>query len=438
MDRKIRFIVVGTANRGLFTFARRLLNRQGRGRPEFPQRAEVVALVDTNLTRARAAAAELDRPDIPAFTTVDEALRQTAADWAIVTTPDSTHADIVIACLRGGLDVLVDKPLATSVWECDRILQAMRQTKRRVVVGHNYRYYSNALQAARLVRSGALGDILSVDAAEMLSYSHGGDYFHRWHSDFSKSAGLMNHKGCHFIDLINWILNDAPVEVSAMGGRRFYKPRPDLPHGERCLDCGITATCPHFFDLRKWEGILERIYLAPESDDGYRRDLCVFSDRHTICDHEVLNIRYARGVLASFTLITFAPKEYMYMNFTGTAGRLELGSDPGSGGQYLRHYHSNGKVENFDFKTGGGEHGHDAADTLLVADILGMEGSDPIQRATPEEARQAVLVADMAARSIAAGGRPVCAEETGRDFPPQPLVANDGMGKRQSKQNGDK
>jgi hypothetical protein len=50
----------------------------------------------------------------------------------------------------------------------------------------------------------------------------------------------------------------------------------------------------------------------------------------------------------------------------------------------------------------------------------------------------AVLVADMAARSIAAGGRPVCAEETGRDFPPQPLVANDGMGERKSKQNGDK
>ena len=41
MDRKIRFTVVGTANRGLFTFARRLLYRQGRGRPEFPQRAEV-------------------------------------------------------------------------------------------------------------------------------------------------------------------------------------------------------------------------------------------------------------------------------------------------------------------------------------------------------------------------------------------------------------
>jgi hypothetical protein len=79
-----------------------------------------------------------------------------------------------------------------------------------------------------------------------------------------------------------------------------------------------------------------------------------------------------------------------------------------------------GSVENTDFTRESGEHGHGDADNRLIADLIGLEGSLPIQRAKPEEARRAVLIADMAARSIADGNRCVFAEETGRDFPPPP------------------
>jgi len=67
-------------------------------------------------------------------------------------------------------------------------------------------------------------------------------------------------------------------------------------------------------------------------------------------------------------------------------------------------------------------YGHGGADVRLIADLLGMDlpGADPIQRATPEQARNAVAIADMAARSIAGNGRCVAVEETGRDFPPPP------------------
>jgi predicted dehydrogenase len=415
----IKFIIVGAGNRGLGCFAKGLLGFPNKGLPEFPRRATLSAFVDNNLTRASLSAKECKLPELPVFASVSQAQRQVHADWCIVTTPDFTHADVVVEALGAGLNVLVDKPLATSAWECDRILSAQRQAGKQLLVGHNMRYGDWAFRTAQLVRGGAIGKVLNVEAGEILDYSHGGDYFHRWHSDFARSAGLMNHKGCHQLDFICWVLDDEPAEVSAFGGRSFYRPRKG-DHGPRCSQCRVGKACPHFFDMDKWDGVYRRIYAGAEGEDGYIRDLCVFSDRHTINDHETLNIRFAGGALCSFTMLAFSPREYVYFNFTGASGRLECGSNSTDGKPYLRLLHNDGKVELIDFQSDRGEHGHGGADVRLIADILGLPGSDPLQRAAPREARRAVLVADLASRSIAAGGRPMPASAAGKDYPPAP------------------
>ncbi len=413
---KTRFIIAGTGNRGLGCFAKGLLGWPTKGLPEFVRRAELVAFVDTNLTRGRICAREIKLPDLPVCRSVTEAQRKAQADWCIVTTPDHTHRAVVVEALRAGLNVLVDKPLATSVWECDAILAEMNRTGRQVIVGHNMRYHEWTLRGAQLVREGEIGQVLHVEAGEVLSYSHGGDYFHRWHSDFSKSAGLLNHKCCHHFDVLCWILDDEPVEVSAWGTRSFYRQRPDLAHGQRCTECALAGDCPHAFDMDKWDGVRRRIYMQAEADDGYIRDRCVFSERHTINDHETVNVRFAKGTLVSFTQLAFSPQEYWYFHLTGTGGRLELQSRQ----PRARIFRPGGQVEEIEFAPEGGEHGHGGSDVKLIADILGLPGSHPLQRAAPAEARRAVMIADLANRSIAAGGRPVKAEEAGRDFPPAP------------------
>jgi len=417
---KTKFIVIGTGNRGVGCFAKGLLGFPGKGRPEFRDHAELAALVDTNLTRGRTAAKECKLPDLPIFRTVAEAQSAVHADWCIITTPDNTHCQIATQALEAGLNVMIDKPLATSVWECDKIIATMNRTGRKVLVGHNLRYMDGTVQAAQMVRDGVIGQVLLVEAAEILELNHGGSYFQRWHSDFSKSAGLMNHKGCHYLDLLCWILDDQPVEVSSFGERSFYVPKPDLNHAERCLDCQLKTTCPHYYDMDRYDGVFRRLYKDSEGEDGYVTDRCVFSDRHTINDHESLNIRFARGTLASFCLNTFSPRSHSYFYFTGTKGRLELGHSSVDGKPYLRLVRPDKTVQNIDLAADKGDHGHDDADVLLIADMLGLPGSLPIQKAQPWEARRAVMIADMSSRSISAGGRPVKAEETGHDYPPAP------------------
>lgn len=450
-SQKQRFIIIGLGNRGRDSFARSLLAFPKRGLPEFKERAEIAAFVDINLERARVAN-EVLGTKIPVFTRLAEALAQHPADWAIVTTYDHTHADVCVDALQRGLNVIVDKPLATSVWECDRIIEASRRAGRRVVVGHNMRYNEYMHKMAVLVRSGAIGKVQQVESGEVLDLDHGGSYFNRWHSEFNKSAGLMNHKCCHQLDIINWVMNDHPVSVAAMGERTYYVPRPDMKAGPRCSQCAITKQCPHFCDIdASYSGNrpedkqrLRRMYVNVEHVDGYIRDACVFSNRNTINDHEVLNIRYAGGALGSFSLMTFAPREYNYFYFTGTEGRLEysvvfepkekiktarggaeMGFFANEGKPQIRLLSKGGTVEFVPAQVLRAGFGHGGADVKLVADILGVpiEGIDPIQRATPEQARHAVAIADMAARSIAAGGRRVTIEETGKDFPPFPPSA---------------
>lgn len=420
---KTRFIIAGLGNRGLGCFAKGLMGFPSKGLPEFPERAEITAFVDANNARGKASAGEIKRPDMPVFPDISTAQKKAPADWCIVTTPDFTHQKVVCEALEAGLNVVVDKPLATSAWECDLILKKMQETGKDVRVGHNMRYHDWTLKACEMVRGGDIGDVLMLEAAEILSYSHGGDYFHRWHSDFSKSAGLMNHKCCHHLDFINWVLDDEPTQVSAFGGRSFYRERPDIEHGERCTDCAIGRDCPHFFNMDEWDGVRRRIYMGAEKEDGYIRDRCVWSDRHTVNDHEVLNIQYAKGTRASFTMVAFSPREFSYFFFTGTKGRLEMGQDPRDRKPYLRLLKADGELENVTFEREHGEHGHGGSDVKLIADILGLPGSEPIQKAHPVEARRAVLIADLAARSIASGGPAFKAEEAGKDYPPAPPQA---------------
>jgi len=441
---ELKVIIIGLGNRGRDSFARAFLGYPNRGLPEFKDRVEIVAFVDSNVERAKVANEVLGTA-IPVFESLEEAASICAADWAVIMTPDSTHADVAEVALREGMNVIIDKPLATSVWECNRIIEAARHNDRQVIVGHNSRYNEYMLALARLIRSGVIGTVQQVEAAEILDFDHGGSYFHRWHSEFNKSAGLMTHKCCHYLDIMNWVLNDQPVGVSAMGDRTYYVPRPELQAGPRCRDCPISGQCIHYCDLEANDKRYQRMYSNVEHVDGYIRDACVFSDRNTINDREVLNIRYATGITASFSMITYAPREYNYFHFTGTEGRLEYdvrfeetqeaqdapqgGAEMGffsrKGQPEIRLIKKNGAVEFIPVRILHEGFGHGGADVKLIASILDIEipGVDPIQRATADQGRNAIAIADMAARSIAHGGRYVSIEETGKDFPPFPPSA---------------
>ena len=292
--------------------------------------AELVAWTDTNQGRQ-----EWSLEHHPALGTpvrfepdaLAEAVKQHGIDRVIITSPDATHADYIVAALEAGADAIVEKPLTTTEEGVRRIADAVERTGRNVTITFNYRYSPRNSELKRVIDSGEIGQVTSVHFEWVLDTAHGADYFRRWHRQKSNSGGLLIHKSSHHFDLVNWWIASTPSRVFASGGLRFYGaenaaargmgPRPERGTTDSPLRDGFSL------DLRTdpvWEGL----YLRQEQHDGYLRDRDVFDEGITIEDNLSLVVDYDRGASMSYSLNAHSPWEGYTVAVNGTKGRAEL------------------------------------------------------------------------------------------------------------------
>lgn len=254
-------------------------------------------------------------------------VRDFSIDRVIVTSPDHTHADHIVTALDAGADVIVEKPLTTSVEGVRAIADAVDRTGRKVTTTFNYRYSPRNSELRRVIADGEIGHVTSVHFEWVLDTAHGADYFRRWHRIKQNSGGLLVHKSSHHFDLVNWWIADAPARVFASGGLRFYGAenaarRGIGPRPERgSTDSGLRDAFS--LDLRL-DPMMKGLYYEQESFDGYRRDQDVFDDGITIEDNLSLVVDYRSGASMSYSLNAHSPWEGYVVAINGTAGRAEL------------------------------------------------------------------------------------------------------------------
>lgn len=122
--------------------------------------AKIVGIADVVESRAKALAARFGIPKV--FPTM-EAMIDAGVDAIHILTPPNTHAQMAIAALENGCDVLVEKPLAMNTEEVDRIYAAAAAAQKSVCVNHSMLYDRFVSRALHLVRSGAIGVPLTFD-----------------------------------------------------------------------------------------------------------------------------------------------------------------------------------------------------------------------------------------------------------------------------------
>jgi len=311
---KRRVALVGTGHRGTSLWGQELL-------AGFRGSVDLVGLADKNSMRVERARVAIGT-NAPAFTDLDEMLQQTQPETLIVCTRDDTHADLIIAGLESGADVITEKPMATTAEMCRRILAAEERTGRRVDVTFNYRYSPTARRIKELLVEGSIGEVASVDFHWYLDTEHGADYFRRWHAYVEHSGSLFVHKATHHFDLLNWYLDADPKEVFARGALRNYGAAGPF-RGVRCKTCEHAEACDFHIDIGA-DPWLDMLYEAPSREDGYFRDGCVFREDINIPDTMTAAILYENGVQVSYSLNTFMPIEGHHLAFNGTRGRLEI------------------------------------------------------------------------------------------------------------------
>nr|WP_314845151.1 Gfo/Idh/MocA family oxidoreductase [uncultured Microbacterium sp.] len=181
----------------------------------FPEECEIVALADVVAGKAAQKAAAFDLADVEAFDDPLEMIATARLDIVSIATPPSTHAPLAIAALDAGIDVLVEKPMAPSLEECDAMLAAQERSGRVLSVVAQNRFRDDLATLKEVVDSGLLGSIshVRVDSA----WWRGLPYYDLWwRGTWEKEGGgcTLNH-AIHHIDLLLWLLG-SPTEVTAM------------------------------------------------------------------------------------------------------------------------------------------------------------------------------------------------------------------------------
>lgn len=141
----------------------------------------------------------------------DRMLEQESLDALVVATPSKMHAAMVEKALNKGLHVFCEKPFVLDVGDGDRLV-ALAESKGLVnQVGYHYRFVGAFKEAARVVRSGALGQVHHVRAeayGPVVLKPKGST----WRSAKSEGGGALYDYACHAIDLVNFVVG-VPASV---------------------------------------------------------------------------------------------------------------------------------------------------------------------------------------------------------------------------------
>ena len=177
----------------------------------------LVAIVDPS-EAAKALAGQLG---VPAHDNTQAMLDAVRPDAVIVATPNATHADIGIECLRSGAAVLVEKPITDTLEDAHRLCDAAEQAGRALLVGHQRRYNVILRKAREIVQSGRLGQLVS--ATGMATFLKPDPYFEMaWRRH--KGGGPILINLIHDIDLLRFLMGDiASVQASSANAVRGFE-----------------------------------------------------------------------------------------------------------------------------------------------------------------------------------------------------------------------
>ena len=226
--------------------------------------AEVVVFCDNwepSIDAAQRQLASNGLNPVPCFADHRDLLDAGLCDAVVVATPNHLHTDIVLDAAAAGVPQLVEKPLATTLDDCRRIIdgvEALGPAAPMVWVGLEYRYMAPVAALIEQAHAGAVGRIAMVAIRE-----------HRfpfqpkvrdWNRFNRNTGGTLVEKCCHFFDLMRFIVGCEPARVMASGAQ-------DLNH----LDERYGDETPD---------ILDNAFVIVDFASGARAllDLCMFAD----------------------------------------------------------------------------------------------------------------------------------------------------------------
>jgi len=174
---------------------------------------KIISIVDTAIVDVNI---NLLKKDIKVFTDYKEMIEYEKPDLISICVPTSVHYEVAKYCLENGINVLLEKPICSSIKEAEELLKLVNDNNVKLLVGHIERFNSVLIKAKEMIKNGELGDIIALMSRRVGVFP-----------PQIKDADVAVDLAIHDIDIANFLLEDLPYEVSINKQRNLIENRED-------------------------------------------------------------------------------------------------------------------------------------------------------------------------------------------------------------------
>ncbi len=169
---------------------------------------ELTAIYSRSLEKAQEFAAKYG---ILAYDDLEKMIRETGIESVVVCTPHPFHADAVIKSANAGANCLVEKPLASSIQDCDAMIQACNDNKVKLGVVSQRRFYAPVQRLRKAIDEGKIGSP-ALGTIQMLGWRDKAYYdSDEWRGTWNmEGGGVLVNQAPHQLDIFQWLMG--PIE----------------------------------------------------------------------------------------------------------------------------------------------------------------------------------------------------------------------------------
>ncbi len=286
--------------------------------------------------------------DVPKYrqylSTDDFFSKGVVSDALIIATQDASHYEIAKSALETGYKyILLEKPVSGREEEYKELRDLAKKKNALLIVCHVLRYSNYYSKIKKIIESGKIGDIVSINHTENVGYFHFAHSFVRgnWRDEFTSTPSILA-KCCHDLDLISWFVDSPCISVSSVGEVSHFK-KENAPAGATayCMGgCKVKKSCPYdaerlyitdpFYKATfvkyhkrtltgKAKNTKEDIIEAVRSGDYGR---CVYMCDNNVCDRQSVTMEFENGAVAVLNMLAFTDKCLRKSHIVGTKGEL--------------------------------------------------------------------------------------------------------------------
>ena len=302
-----------------------------------PELVRLVGVVELNDIRRNKVAVRFGLDASCCYSDYQEFFRRPLkADAVMICTPENMHFEPAMQAIEAGYHVLLEKPIAQTLEECQAIGEAARRKGVLVSVCHVLRYHPYFMKIKELVESGELGHIISINHRTSVGVDRTAHGFVRgiWRKEAHSNPMLMS-KCCHDIDFLLWLTKTPCRKLTSFGSLRWFKEK-NAPEGsaERCIDCKVESRCPFSaIDLyqvrRDWIANFD-VPIGQTVDDVIGKELregmygrCVYRCDNDVVDHQIVSMEMESEVTINFSMDIFTLKDNRETHISLTEGEID-------------------------------------------------------------------------------------------------------------------